>query len=126
MIQTNRRDFISIGVTLLYTTTGCVSLSGESHRDTSTVEITNQQSAELEGVIRFTYEGEVIVEEPLGSRDENNRLEVEFPRELRQVTLAIELDSPEEQIYTESVPSGVPDYHVTIQSDDIDVVWAEN
>ena len=126
MINTNRRDFLSIGITLLCTTAGCVSLSGEDRQDTSTVEITNQRSTGLEGMIRFTDEGDVAVEEPLGSRDENNRLEVEFPRELRQVTLVIELDSPEEQIYKESVPAGVPEYYITIQSGDIDIMWTEN
>lgn len=126
MINANRRDFLSIGATLLCTTAGCVSPSEKDPQDTSTVEITNQRSTELEGIIRFTDEGAVVVEEPLGSRDENNQLEVEFPRELKQVTLVIELDSSKEQIYKKSVPAGVPGYYITIQSDDIDVIWAEN
>ena len=94
--------------------------------DESTLEITNQRGTELEGVIRFTSEGEVVVEVPFSVSDGTDRFEVEFPRDVRQGMLVVTLHSPEEQTYEESVPAGVPEYYITIRSDGIDIIWAEN
>lgn len=125
-MDTSRRNLLSIGAALLCGMAGCLSLSEKNNRNKSTLEITNQRGAKLEGVIRFIDGENVVVEEPLNLSSGNNQFEVEFPQDVRQVTLVIDLHRPAEQTYEESVPAGVPEYYITIQSDGIDVTWAEN
>jgi hypothetical protein len=42
------------------------------------------------------------------------------------MSIAVEILRPQERTYEENeIPVGVPEYDITIQSDDINVIWAE-
>jgi len=67
--------------------------------------------------------GEVTVDL---AADEQQQFTEQFPDNNRDITIEVSVSMPQAATHEASVPSGVPEYRVRIQSSDIGVVWAEN
>jgi len=123
-----RREFIATGGILLFG--GCLSSSEQDPPEDSEFIVTNERNNELEVSIRlkrgesaFAVEGFVL---DSGESDQFtaglHNADVE-----EEMSIAAKIISPRQTTYEQNgIPVGVPEYDISIQSDDINVIWAEN
>ncbi|MFC7043941.1 hypothetical protein [Halonotius sp. GCM10025705] len=95
--------------------------------DRLTLIIENQRDSEQEAVIRFENGDIVLFEETfrLGA-GEQDRVEEDLSRGATQIDVFVEVRNSQETIYEDTVPGGLPEYRVSLYSDRVDLVWAEN
>lgn len=123
----NRRSLLSVIPPTLCGMTGCIDFSEGNHQGNPLVKISNQTDIELEGEFRFIDEADIVIKKSFSLRsDESSQFEVEFSEDITQVDFMVEIFSPAERSYKESVPSGVPNYYANIKSDSVDIGWSEN
>lgn len=140
-----RRTFITAGCALLYTAAGCISNQEDSPPEPSggnsssepsegdsssesTVAITNEREGTVEVSVQLTAgENAFTVEEfNLGSGEQTQFTTVP-PEDADAIAVVVELLNAQETKYEEGgLPAGVPEYNITIQSEGITVIWAEN
>lgn len=105
---------------------GCV--SGSEDSEDFTFFVTNERDSRLDVSIRlqdgergFAVEGFVL------ESGETGRFTAGFVNVPREITVVTKILNPREATYRQSeIPVGVPSYHINIQSNGINVVWAEN
>ncbi len=123
-----RREFFATGGTLLFG--GCLSNSERDPPEDSEFVVTSERNNELEVSIRlkdgesaFAVEGFVLdsgESDRFTAGSQNGDVEGEM-------SIAAKIVSPQQATYEQSeIPVGVPEYNISIQSDDINVIWAEN
>lgn len=121
-----RRECSRLVALGIASTAGCLSPSEGNTRTTSTLVVANERDRELELRIRFENGDIVLFADTLAiPAGESQRLEDDLSRGATQVDVFVEFLRPQEGVYEDSVPGGVPEYRITIKSDDVDVVWAE-
>jgi hypothetical protein len=121
-----RRNFVATAGLLFCS--GCLSDISQNRQSDSEFIITNERDSKLEVSIRlkdgnraFAVEGFVLDE------GETNRFTAGFVSVEGKISIAAKILSPQEMTYEqEEIPVGVPEYDIRIQSDSIDVVWAES
>jgi hypothetical protein len=90
------------------------------------VVVTNVIDDAVEATVRFTTGAEVIGETTVDlAADEQQQFTEQFPDDGRNITVEVSVSTPQAATHEASVPSGVPEYCVRIQSSGIEVVWAE-
>lgn len=123
-----RREFIVTGGILLFD--GCLSNSEQNSSEDSEFIVTNERDNELEVSIRLKRgENAFAVEGFVLDSGESDRFtaglhNAEMEEEM---SIAAKIISPRQTTYEQNgIPVGVPEYDISIQSDDINVAWAEN
>ena len=123
-----RRELLGIGGMVLFS--GCLTVPEQEPPRDSEFIVTNERDNELEVSIRlkqgdsaFAVEGFVL------NSGESGR----FTAELHSgdvegnMSIAAKIISPRQRTYEQNgIPVGVSRYNISIQSHDINVVWAEN
>lgn len=123
-----RREFFTTGGALLFG--GCLSSSERDSPEDSEFIVTNERTNEVEVSIRlkdgesaFAVEGFVLdsgASDRFTAGSQSGDVEGEM-------SIAAKIISPQQATYEQSeIPVGVPEYNIIIQSDDINVIWAEN
>jgi len=126
-VSVNRRGFLTVVSVGIGATAGCLSPSEGNARTESTLIIENQRDSEQEVVIRFEDGDIVLFEETFRlAAGEQHRVEDDLSRGATQVDVFVDVRSSQEAIYEDTVPGGVPEYRVSLRSDGVDLVWAEN
>ena len=109
---------------------GCLSDSKQGLQADSEFIVTNERDSELEVSIRLKDEESAFAVEGFifdsGETDQFtaglHNVDVEG-----DMSIAAKILSPQEATYEQGeIPVGVPQYNITIQSDGINVIWAEN
>jgi hypothetical protein len=121
-----RREFVLTGSVFLTGLSGC--LSDQDAQQDSVIDVINQTDSELELSVRlhdgdsaFAVEGIVL------ASGEQTQFEQAITSDTRTIRFVVKILDPIERTYEqEELPTGVPEYSVRVQSDGVDVVWAEN
>ena len=124
----NRRRYIVTSGLLVCS--GCVSDAEQEPPPASEFTVENTRDTEIDVSIQLkdgesAFAVEEFVLDPRGTA----RFTMAF-HDLavgRDMSLVVKILEPQEAAYEqEALPVGVPVYRITIQSDGVDVVWAEN
>lgn len=127
IVSVNRRECLTVVSAGIGGTAGCLSPSDGNTRSKSTLVVENQRGGEQEVAIRFEDGDIVLFNETFRlAAGEQRRVEGNLSRGATQVAVFVDVRSSQEAVYEDTVPGGVPEYHVSLRSDGIDVVWAEN
>jgi len=122
-----RRTLLAGSAVVACSGSGCVSNSTLRSTSESTVVVTNAIDDTVEATLRFTIGAGAIGEATVDlAADEQQQFTEQFPDGDRDITIEVSVSMPQAVTHEASVPSGVPEYRVRIQSSDIEVVWAEN
>ena len=101
---------------------------GQDTQPDDAFHITNQSDGKLD-VSTQLEDGNrsFTVEEIVLDQGATKRFRAQFVNVEAGMSIAVEILRPQERTYEENeIPVGVPEYDIRIQSDGIDVVWAEN
>ncbi len=121
-----RRSFLASGGLLLCC--GCVSDSEQGSQADSKFTVTNERDTELDVSIRLMDGERAFAVDGFRLDDsETGRFTAGFSNVEGDMSIAAKLLSPQEATYEQTgIPVGVPEYNISIQSDGINVIWAEN
>jgi hypothetical protein len=123
----NRREFLTVASVGVGGTAGCLSPSEENSRSESILIVENQRDSEQEAVIRFEDGDIVLFEETFRiAAGEQHRVEDDLSRGATQVDVFVDIRSSQEGTYEDTAPGCVPEYRISLRSDGVNLVWAEN
>lgn len=100
---------------------------GQDTQPDDAFRITNQSDGKLDVATELEDENRSFtVEEVVLDQGATKRFRAQFVNVEAGMSIAVEILRPQERTYEENeIPVGVPEYDITIQSDDINVIWAE-
>jgi len=127
MVSVNRREFLTVASVGVGGTAGCLSPSEENSRSESILIVENQRDSEQEAVIGFE-DGDIVLFERtfMIAAGEQHRVEDDLSRGATQVDVFVDVRSSQEDTYEDTAPGGVPEYRISLRSDGVNLVWAEN
>lgn len=100
---------------------------GKDTQPDDAFRITNQSDGELDISTRLEDGNRSFtIEEIVLDQGATKRFRAQFVNVEAGMSIAVEILRPQERTYEQKeIPVGVPEYDITIQSDDINVIWAE-